>query len=245
MSEADARIRLYVDCPLAVGQTFCVDPGQSHYLVNVMRQGPGAYIKVFNGTDGEWLCEIREARKKAVMLAPLSALRAQSDVADVELWFAPIRRERTYFIVEKATELGVRCIRPVFTRYTNSERIRLDKLMAHATEAAEQCNGLSVPHIAEPAKLTALLEGRDTERRLLFCDERMQEATPAKALAGAPAGPWAILIGPEGGFAPEEQALLARQDNIWPVSLGPRILRADTAAVSALTLWHQLLGDWA
>jgi 16S rRNA (uracil1498-N3)-methyltransferase len=244
MSKAEAKIRLYVAAPLALGQAFSTSQPQAHYLLNVMRQGKGDRIKVFNGRDGEWLCEISEARKKAVLLAPLAQQRPQGSVADVELLFAPIKRERTSFIVEKATELGVRRLMPVLTRYTNNDRIRIDKLEAHAIEAAEQCGGLDIPAIAAPVSFARLFQDWSGERALMFCDERMQAASAREVLQAAPRGPWSILIGPEGGFAPEEQDLLATLPNTYPVSLGNRILRADTASVAALALWHQTLGDW-
>jgi 16S rRNA (uracil1498-N3)-methyltransferase len=163
---------------------------------------------------------------------------------DLWLLFAPIKKARTDFIVEKATELGAARIQPVMTRYTTAERLRTERLLAHAVEAAEQCGGTFVPEVSEPVRLDALLDRWDGSRRILFCDES-REAEPARiALAAATPGPWAVLVGPEGGFAPNEAARLRDMAGVLPVTLGPRILRADTAAVAALALWQATLGDW-
>ena len=171
--------------------------------------------------------------------------QAQRRPPDLTLHFAPIKKARTDFIVEKATELGCARIQPVFTRHTNSERLRLDRLRAHAIEAAEQCGETYVPELAEPVKLDRLLDGWDPARRLVFCDESREARPAAEMLAAeAPGGPWAILIGPEGGFAPEEAARLRALPFVRRVTLGPRVLRADTAAVAAITLWQASLGDW-
>ncbi len=164
----------------------------------------------------------------------------------MDLWliFAPVKKSRTDFIVEKATELGVARLWPVFTRRTNSERLRIDRLRAQAIEAAEQCGATFVPEVAEPERLGSMLDGWDAARRILFCDESGAAPAARDALAAAGGGAWAVLIGPEGGFAPEESARLRGMSSVVPVSLGPRILRADTAAVAALTLWQAVLGDW-
>jgi len=164
---------------------------------------------------------------------------------DVWLLFAPIKKARTDFIVEKATELGAAFVQPVLTQYTNSDRVRRDKLQSHAMEAAEQCGGTYVPEIAEITRLDTLLESWPAERRILFCDERMEAPDATDALTKAGSGPWAILIGPEGGFSEEEATRLRAMDCVTSVTLGPRVLRADTAAVAALTLWQSVLGDGA
>ncbi|WP_375260416.1 16S rRNA (uracil(1498)-N(3))-methyltransferase [Palleronia sp.] len=237
-----STIRLFVDHPLGQAQTVPLSSAQAHYLFGVMRRGAGEVIEVFNGRDGTWTAEVIEARKKAGVLACVEQIAPQRNAPDVWLLFAPIKKQRTDFIVEKAAELGAARIVPVVTEFTNAERVRQDRLQAHAVEAAEQCGGNYVPEVADATKLPDLLDGWDASRRILFCDEG--RAGAADVLSGLPAGPWAILIGPEGGFSDRERARLHSIDHAHPVSLGPRILRADTAAVAALTLWQQALGDW-
>lgn len=237
-----ARIRLFIDHPLAEGQAVALDSAQAHYLSGVMRLGPGAQIAVFNGRDGEWRARLEQVSKRGGSLLIEVQTAPQRNPPDLWLLFAPIKKARTDFIVEKATELGCARILPVQTEFTNSERIRQDRLQAHAVEAAEQCGGTFVPEVADLAPLSRVLEGWDKARRILWADEAL--AGPAQSLAGLPAGPWAILIGPEGGFSDSERDWLRAQDFLHPVSLGPRILRADTAAVAAITLWQAVLGDW-
>lgn len=219
-----------------------LDAGQAHYLSGVMRLRVGDEIAVFNGRDGEWSARIAEAGKRGGSLDLLQRTAPQHDPPDLWLLFAPIKKARTDFIVEKAAEMGAARILPVLTDFTNSERIRQDRLQAHAVEAAEQCGGTYVPEVAELQPLPRLLDGWDDARRILWADEAI--AGPAKALAGLPAGPWAILIGPEGGFSEPERMRLRGLPFVARISLGPRILRADTAAVAALTLWQAALGDW-
>lgn len=219
-----------------------LDAGQAHYLSGVMRQRPGDQIAVFNGREGEWSARLDEAGKRGGSLTALAQTAPQRDPPDLWLIFAPIKKARTDFIVEKAAELGVARILPVQTDFTNAERIRQDRLQAHAIEAAEQCGGTHVPEVAALTPLVRLLDGWDASRRLLWADE--SRAGPAQALAGLPRGPWAILIGPEGGFSEAERRRLGAMEGVTPVSLGPRILRADTAAVAALSLWQAALGDW-
>jgi 16S rRNA (uracil1498-N3)-methyltransferase len=214
-----AKIRLFVDVPLGEGQSVSLSRDQANYLFNVMRKGVGRGILT--------------CREQA---------RPQMDPPDLWLLFAPIKKARTDFIVEKATEMGAARILPVQTEFTNSERIRQDRLQAHAVEAAEQCGGTHVPPVEELQKLSSVLADWPEGRRLLFCDETT--AGQAHGLAGAKPGKWAILIGPEGGFSPAELARLRGMDCVTPLTLGPRILRADTAAVAALTLWQAELGDW-
>lgn len=244
MADRDAKIRLFVTDALHEGASIPLDVDRAHYLFSVMRLAAGARIAVFNGRDGEWLAEVAEAGKRRGVLVARTPGRPQRRLPDLWLLFAPIKKTRTDFIVEKAAELGVARILPVFTRHTNAERLRPERLRAHAIEAAEQCEETTVAEVAEPARLDALLDGWDPARRILFCDERREAPPAATALAAAPDGPWAILIGPEGGFAPEEFDRLSRLDHVMPVSLGPRVLRADTAAVAAITLWQALRGDW-
>jgi 16S rRNA (uracil1498-N3)-methyltransferase len=238
-----SKVRLYVDQPLGKGQTVSLTKEQAHYLFGVMRLAAGAVLSLFNGRDGEWDAEVAEAGKKGGSLLCTELTRPLQMPPDLSLIFAPIKKERTDFIVEKAVELGARRIVPVQTEFTNSGRVKQDRLQAHAVEAAEQCGGTFVSEVAEMERLGRLLDTWPTDRRLMFCDETMLGA--ATALAGQSKGPWAILIGPEGGFSEAERTRLRALPYALPVSLGPRILRADTAAVAALTLWQSALGDWA
>ncbi|WP_272004829.1 16S rRNA (uracil(1498)-N(3))-methyltransferase [Roseovarius sp. ZX-A-9] len=241
---ATAKIRLYVEHPLGAGQCVPLERAQAHYLFGVMRQGVGAQVLLFNGQDGEWLSEVTEAGKRGGVLCCEKQTKPLQRPPDLWLLFAPIKKARTDFIVEKAAEMGAARICPVQTEFTNSERIRQDRLQAHAIEAAEQCGGTYVPEVAPLQKLDQLLAGWDARRQILFCDETL--AGPASALPGATGAehPWAILIGPEGGFSMDERARLSALPHAHAISLGPRILRADTAAVAAMTLWQQALGDW-
>ncbi|RED17902.1 16S rRNA (uracil(1498)-N(3))-methyltransferase [Pontivivens insulae] len=243
MAERAPKIRLYVDAPLRQGLEVETQT-QAHYLVNVMRQSAGDRVELFNGEDGAWAAEILRAGKRAVSMRCVAKTSEQSMPPDLELLFAPIKKARTDFIVEKATELGVRSIRPVFTRFTNAERVRPEKLRAHCIEAAEQCGGTFVPDLRDAAPLDAVLSDWPEGRKLLFCDERMDAPDAAAALRNAGPGAWSILIGPEGGFSDEESARLRALPFATTVMLGPRVLRADTAAVAALTLWQSALGDW-
>ena len=238
MSDAP-KIRLYLDQPLGAGQSLSLSRGQVHYLGNVMRLGPGAEVAVFNGRDGEWRGRIESLGKRDGTLDAVEQIRPQVTPPDITLAFAPIKKERTDFIVEKATELGVARIAPVLTEYSNTSRINLDRLQAHAIEAAEQCGGVYVPEISELRPLAKFLDTLG-ERRVIFCDEA-QVGTSTSPQSAAPV---AILIGPEGGFSEGERAHLSGLPNVEVLSLGPRILRADTAAVAALTLWQAAQGDW-
>ncbi len=247
--ENDApKIRLYVEHPLGLGQTVPLDRGQAQYLFSVMRLRLGAAVALFNGCDGEWRAEVTAAGKREGTLACVAQTAPLRRPPDLWLLFAPIKKARTDFIVEKATELGAARIVPVQTAYTNAERVRRDRLQAHAVEAAEQCGGTVVPEVADLVGLGALLDGWDQARRIMFCDEALAGAGAGAApcIGGLPdgGGPWAILIGPEGGFSPDERARLHGLPHAHPVRLGPRVLRADTAAVAALTLWQDRLGDW-
>ncbi|MHA6263333.1 16S rRNA (uracil(1498)-N(3))-methyltransferase [Arenibacterium sp. CAU 1754] len=238
----NAKIRLYVDHPLGQGQTVPLDRAQAHYLFGVMRLGVGAGVLLFNGRDGEWLAEVSEAGKRGGALAVQAQTKPLQTPPDLWLMFAPIKKARTDFIVEKAVEMGAARIVPVQTDFTNSERIRQDRLQAHATEAAEQCGATMVPDVADLQKLDRLLADWPADRQLMFCDEA--EAGSAARLGQATGDKWAILIGPEGGFSETERRRLREHPQSHVVSLGPRILRADTAAVAALTLWQTTLGDW-
>jgi 16S rRNA (uracil1498-N3)-methyltransferase len=240
---ATAKIRLHVEQPLGEGQTVPLTRDQAHYLFGVMRQGVGDAVLVFNGSDGEWRAEVVETGKRAGSLKVEVQTAPQRGPPDLWLIFAPIKKARTDFIVEKATEMGAARILPVQTDFTNAERIRRDRLQAHAVEAAEQCGGTFVPQVCDLQKLGALLDAWPEDRRLMFCDEALAGTGPTLSAAGGAA--WAILIGPEGGFSSAERAGLATMSAAHPVALGPRILRADTAAVAALTVWQQALGDWS
>lgn len=239
----DAKIRLYVDQALAAGQAVAVNADQANYLFNVMRLARGAPVALFNGRDGEWLAHVAEFNKRGGVLICDRQTAPLRLPPDLWLIFAPIKKARTDFIVEKATELGAARIIPVQTRHTNSERIRQDRLQAHALEAAEQCGATFVPEVTDLISLDKCLSSFPADRKLLWCDEAMVGQPPA--LSGPRGGKWAILIGPEGGFSADEQQRLRALPQVVPLALGPRILRADTAAVAALTLWQAALGDWA
>lgn len=238
-----AKIRLFVEGDLAEGKVLNLAP-QAHYLTNVMRLQAGALVALFNGRDGEWTARLVEAGKRRVTAECLGQAVGQTLPPDLWLIFAPIKKARTDFIVEKATEMGARRIQPVFTRFTNSERVRPDKLRAHCIEAAEQCGGVYVPELLAPTPLDKLLDAWPADRHLMFCDETADGMDAMGALTAAGGDKWAIIIGPEGGFAPEEAERLRALPQSVPVSLGPRILRADTAAVAAMALWQVACGDW-
>ena len=225
--------RLFVEAPLGPDLTVAFAADTAHYLVNVLRRSPGDRVVLFNGRDGEWAGELVAARKKTAEARILEQLRPQDFPPDLHYCFAPIKRARVDYIAQKATELGASLIQPVVTHHTDSERVNTDRLRANAVEAAEQCGVLWVPDIAAPMNFARYLEARDTGRLLVFCDESAPVADPVAALRAAPAGPIAVLIGPEGGFSEEERTQLSRAPNVLPISLGPRIMRADTAGVAA------------
>lgn len=237
------KTRLYVDHPLGQGQSVPLAKEQAHYLFGVMRKRDGDTISLINSRDGEWDAAVVQAGKKAGTLICVAQTAPLQMPPDVWLVFAPIRKERTAFIVEKAVELGAARIVPMQTEFTNNaDRLRVDKLRAHALEATEQCGGTYVPPVDDLQKMSKVLDGWDSNRRIMFCDETKigQASTLAKDMTGS----WAIFIGPEGGFSSAEADRLRAMDCAVAVSLGPRILRADTAAVAALTMWQQSLGDW-
>ncbi len=209
-----------------------------------MRLRLGDAVLVFNGRDGEWLAEITGQKKSASTLTAREMLRSQTGGPDVHYLFAPLKMARLDYMVQKATEMGAAALRPVITRRTIAGRVKLERMRANAIEAAEQCGVLRVPEIHEPQKLDAILGDWPVERALIFADESAPLASPLKALAQVPQGPAALLIGPEGGFDEEERATLRRLPFVHPISLGPRVMRADTAAVAALALVNAVLGDW-
>jgi 16S rRNA (uracil1498-N3)-methyltransferase len=231
--------RLYVSTPLTGGASVDLDPGQSNYLGNVMRKGVGDDVLLFDGRTGEWLARVAEAGKKRMILTVEGPTRAAEILPDLILAFAPVKRTQTDWLVEKATELGVARLQPVMTRRTVAERVKLERLEAIAIEAAEQCGRTVLPDIAEPVPLGRFLADRG-DRRLYFADETGGQ--PA-ALAFAP-GPAAILVGPEGGFTEDEREAVRAAPNALAISLGPRILRAETAALAAVTTYMAVAGDW-
>jgi len=216
--------RLFVEADLAPGSEIACERGQTNYLVSVMRLREGARVRIFNGRDGEWLAGIAQAKRGACTLRAIERLKEQTGPADIEL--------------------GVSALRPVMTAYTVAERVNLERMRANAIEAAEQCNILWVPAVEPPRALREVLAGWPRERRLLFCDEAAPVTSPVEALSGIDPGPLAVLIGPEGGFNNEEREVLREAAFTVPISLGPRIMRADTAAVAALALVNAVLGDW-
>lgn len=244
MAQADAKIRLHVTADLGPGHEVALGREQAHYLFAVMRCEAGDFVRLFNGRDGEWLAEIVAADRRGGRLRCSEQTVPQTEPPDLWLLFAPIKKGRTDFIAEKACEIGCRRLVPVFTRNTNTERVNTDRLRAHAIEAAEQCGLVSVPEIEEPVRLEALLAAWPADRQILFCDETGPRPPAVEVLRRADRGPWAVLTGPEGGFSPDEALTLRKMPLAHPVSLGPRILRADTAAVAALALWQSVLGDW-
>ena len=227
------------------GQSLTLEKAQAHYLFGVMRLAVGAAVLVFNGRDGEWRADVVEASKRGGVLVCAEQTKPLQMPPDLWLLFAPIKKARTDFIVEKAAEMGAARIVPVVTAFTNVGRVQRDRLQAHALEAAEQCGGTYVPEVAEAVKLDRLLDGWDAERKLMFCDEALAGGSAQLPVGDAQTGPWAIIIGPEGGFSDKERTRLHGLPYSHPVTLGPRILRADTAAVAAMTLWQSTLGDWA
>jgi len=243
LTEAGGKTRLYVTGDLGAGMAVALDEGPSHYLLHVLRAKPGNRVLLFNGRDGEWLAEIGQTSKRGVIVTCLNRTRAQTNVPDIWLAFAPIKKTPADYLVQKATELGVSRLLPVFTRRTIVSRVNLERMAANAAEAAEQAERLTVPEIREAMDLDKLLAAWPQARRLYFCDEGGNARPLAEAARGA-SGPAAILTGPEGGFDPAERDLLRAQSFVVPVTLGPRILRADTAALAAMAVWQSTAGDW-
>lgn len=236
--------RLYIDVALKSGAEIALDKAQVHYIGTVLRKSVGDALRVFNGRDGEWQAEISGLDKKRGTLAVGKALRRQIAAPDIWLCFAPVRKHRNAFIFEKATELGVARFQPVITAHTQFPKMNLDKQAAQTIEAAEQTERLDIPTVAEAVTLEVMLAGWDAARTLIFADESGVDTASAIDGVAHITAPAAILIGPEGGFSDAERALLNAQDFVTPVSLGPRILRADTAALSLLSLWQATSGDW-
>jgi len=235
--------RLYVDAPLEEGTTVTPSSQQAHYLSAVLRLKPGARVLLFNGRDGEWSASIL-GQRRAVSLVVDGRTRLQTAAADLHYLFAPLKGARHDYMVQKAVEMGVSLLQPVITRHGQVARVNLERMHANAVEAAEQCGILSLPEIRQPVALARLLGGWDPARRLVFCDEDAEVRSPIAALGGLPRAPLAVLIGPEGGFADDERSALRKLPNVVRLSLGPRILRGDTAAVAALALVQAVIGDW-
>ncbi|RDD63516.1 16S rRNA (uracil(1498)-N(3))-methyltransferase [Ferruginivarius sediminum] len=255
MSRTGTATRLFVEEDLAAGRVLGLDHARAHFLRSVLRLGRGAQLALFNGRDGEWLARVEGLGKGWASLEVLSQSRPQQGEPDLWLVFAPIKRARLDFMIEKATELGVSVLQPIFTQHTDVSRVNTDRLAANAREAAEQCERLSVPEVHEPKQFRDLLDGWPAERRLLLCAESGEARPIAGALADisagfvgqekdqAVSGPWAVMTGPEGGFHASELDALAKLPFVTPVGLGPRVLRADTAALAALACWQAWLGD--
>jgi 16S rRNA (uracil1498-N3)-methyltransferase len=245
--------RLYVAGPLAAGGRLVLDPAQTNYLRNALRLGSGDAVLVFNGREGEWRATLANEGKRALVALVGAQSRALTHALDLHVLFAPLKHARLDYMVQKAVEMGAARLQPVLTRHTQVARVNLERMGANAIEAAEQCGILTVAQIAAPLPLERALAEREAGRLLVFCDETADVADPIAALMGARMGahvgaaaalPLAVLIGPEGGFAEDERALLLRAPNVVRLALGPRILRADTAAVAALALVGAALGDW-
>jgi 16S rRNA (uracil1498-N3)-methyltransferase len=237
-------VRLFVEAPLSEGASIEASTTQAHYLINVMRMRTGDTILVFNGRDGEWIAEVLVMRRSHCSLAVQTQTRAQTGGPDIVYLFAPLKKARLDYMVQKATELGVAALWPVITRRTVAERVNRERMRSNAIEAAEQCGILRLPDVREPEKLSAVLAAWQPARALIFADEKAPIASSLEALHAVPQGPVALLIGPEGGFDETEREALRARPFVHAMSLGPRIMRADTAAVAALALVNAVCGDW-
>jgi 16S rRNA (uracil1498-N3)-methyltransferase len=238
-------IRMYIDADLGAGARLAPSPEQAHYLTRVMRLALNDALLVFNGRDGEWRARLAEVAKRGCVLAVEEQVRVQAAPPDLDLIIALVKRARLETIVEKAAELGARRVRLAITERTNADHTNVARLEAIAAEAAEQTGRLEVPRVLPPAPLASILAEWDADRRLMFCDEAGDAGSASAALSDIGGKRWAVLIGPEGGFSAAERAAIRALPQATPVSLGPRVLRADTAAIAALTLWQSTLGDWA
>jgi 16S rRNA (uracil1498-N3)-methyltransferase len=246
MSTPDfARHRLFIDAAFAAGAQLPLERDQSNYLLNVLRLKAGDAILVFNGRDGEWLARVAPEGRKQARLGLERQVQPQPPPADLHYLFAPLKHARLDYMVQKAVEMGAGALQPVITRRTQVSRLNLDRMRANAVEAAEQCGILSLPLIEAEKPLEAALAALAPDRLLVFCDEGQERDSPVSALQARAPGPLAVLIGPEGGFEDSERRLIKARPNTLAISLGPRILRADTAAVAALAVLQATLGDWA
>jgi 16S rRNA (uracil1498-N3)-methyltransferase len=248
MKQSKPKARLFVPGPLSQGEIITLAGQQAHYISNVMHLRVSEALALFNGRDGEWLAAVVTCSKKEVTLKVDQCTREQTPEPDLWLAFAPIKRVRIDYMAQKATELGVSKLIPVKTMRTVVTRVKTERLATNAREAAEQCERLTIPEVVDMAKLDTVLDNWPGERRLLFCDEEKGDPLVLKALmtvSQKPArSPWGILIGPEGGFTSKERELIRSYSYCIPASLGPRVLRADTAALAALSLWQAAIGDW-
>jgi 16S rRNA (uracil1498-N3)-methyltransferase len=244
ITEPGGKTRLYVEDPLGSNARVTPSPEQAHYLLHVMRAKSGERVSLFNGRDGEWRAQIGDVSKRGCTFVCEIQTAPQTAAPDLWLVFAPIKKTPADYLAQKATELGAAMLQPVFTRRTIVTRINLERLRANAIEASEQSARTDIPEIREPVALEKLLANWPRERKLLFCDEAGDAPTISGALTSSRSQPWAILTGPEGGFDPKEREMIRAVPSVVPVTLGARILRADTAALAALAVWQSLAGDW-
>ncbi|MCE7029042.1 16S rRNA (uracil(1498)-N(3))-methyltransferase [Jiella avicenniae] len=236
--------RLFVGADLAENGTVPLDPSQANYLLSVMRLADGETVLAFNGRDGEWRCRIARTAKKKADLVAEERVRAPTPAPTLAYLFAPLKHARLDYMVQKAVEMGAGILQPVMTQHVQASRVNVERMRANAVEAAEQCGILSIPECLEPLKFDAALQAYLPRGPLIFCDEREDAESPVETLGKLPKGPLSLLIGPEGGFSTEERARLMAEAGVTAISLGPRILRADTAAVAALAVVQACVGDW-
>jgi 16S rRNA (uracil1498-N3)-methyltransferase len=247
MAEYDFNApRLFVDAPLQAGARIALDRGQANYLLNVLRLKAGESVLIFNGQDGEWRAEVSVEGRKAADLGCVERTRDQGAAPNVIYAFAPLKHARLDYMVQKAVEMGAGVLQPILTRRTQASRVNLERMRSNVIEAAEQCGILSIPGVREEADLERFLKGLEKDRLIVFCDEKAPVSNPVEALAklGNNQAGLVVIVGPEGGFTDQERALVAAHERCVCVSLGPRILRADTAAVAALAIVQAVLGDW-
>ncbi|HEV2564176.1 MAG TPA: 16S rRNA (uracil(1498)-N(3))-methyltransferase [Microvirga sp.] len=247
MAEYDFNApRLFVDAPLQAGARIALDRGQANYLLNVLRLKAGESVLIFNGRDGEWRAEVAVEGRKAADLVCVAQTREQAPAPNIIYAFAPLKHARLDYMVQKAVEMGAGILQPVLTRRTQASRVNLERMRSNAIEAAEQCGILSIPEVREEENLERFLKSLEEDRLVVFCDENAAVSNPVEALAklGNNQAGLAVIVGPEGGFTDQERALVAARERYVCVSLGPRILRADTAAVAALAIVQSVLGDW-
>jgi len=241
---AQSLPRLFVSPPIGEGRNIEISTSQSHYLLHVLRLSEGKQVLVFDTENGEWLTEIVEAKRSSLVLRPIERVRAQTQPQDLHYLFAPLKQARLDYMVQKAVELGVSALQPVITAYTDVSRLNPERMRANAIEAAEQCGLLSLPEIRPAVKLQQMLKLWPHDRAIIFCDEHAPQAPALPTLQRVTQAEIAVLIGPEGGFSPAERDTLLSREFVYGISLGPRVMRADTAAVAALTLINAVLGDW-
>lgn len=239
--------RLFLRSRLAAGMSVDLDRGQANYMINVLRMEPGATIAVFNGKDGEWEAALRQRDRRGWALSIVSPRQDQTEATDLRYIFAPLKQARLDYMVQKAVEMGAGALTPVLTHHGQVSKVNKERMEANAIEAAEQCGLLTIPRVDEPVQLFGLIEGwpaQEPNRRIVYCDEELNDRDPIAALAGIKEAKLAVLIGPEGGFSPDERSRLRSRPFVTSIGLGPRILRADTAAVAALALIQAVAGDW-